>query len=216
MGAVEASSPANTLTEREAADGWELLFDGQSTDAWRGFKQETMTDGWSVEDGALVRTGPGGDIVTKHEYGDFELTIDWQIATGGNSGIFFHVNEDLDEIWHSAPEVQILDDDNHPDGQNPETSAGSNYALHPPSRDVVRPVGEWNEVRLLVRGAHVEHWLNGVRVVEYELGSSDWRALVAASKFAEFPYGESTTGSLAVQDHGDRVAFRNIKVRRLD
>ena len=216
MCAVDSDVAANTLSEREVADGWELLFDGSTIDAWRGFKQDTMPGGWTVEDGVMVRTGEAGDIVSTEQFADFELKIDWQIESGGNSGIFFRVDEALDQVWHSAPEVQVLDDDNHVDGQDALTSAGSNYAIQAPSRDVVRPVGEWNEVRLLVEGTHVEHWMNGVKIVEYEFESPEWRALVDASKFAEFAYGESASGHLALQDHGDRVAFRNIKIRRLD
>lgn len=216
IGAVDSESPLNMLTDRERADGWELLFDGATIDAWRGFKQENLSDGWAVEDGAIVRTGDGGDIVSREEYGDFDLKLDWRLETGGNSGVFFRVSEDAESVWHTAPEVQILDDDAHADGRTPETSAGSNYAIHAPTRPAAGPIGEWNTLRLIVQGSHVEHWLNGVKIVEYELGTPDWQALVAASKFAEFPYGQSTRGHLALQDHGDRVSFRNLKIRRLD
>lgn len=215
-GATDVDHGPNLLTDRERADGWRLLFDGVSASAWRGFKQADLPDGWSVEEGALVRTGPGGDIVSRDEFENFELQIDWQIGPGGNSGIFFGVSEEAEAVWHTAPEIQILDDAAHADGRTPETSAGSNYAIHAPARAAARPVGEWNTVRLVVGGSHVEHWLNGVRIVEYELGSAEWQALVAASKFAPFPYGQSRRGRLALQDHGDRVAFRNIKIRSLD
>ncbi len=216
IGAVDSEPPPNNLTDRERADGWELLFDGTTIDAWRGFKQDGLPVGWSVEDGAVVRTGEGGDIVSREEYGDFDLKVDWRLESGGNSGIFFRVSEDADAVWHTAPEVQLLDDAAHADGRTPVTSAGSNYAINAPTRDAARPIGEWNTLRLVVQGSHVEHWLNGVEVVDYELGTPEWQTLVAASKFAEFPYGESPRGHFALQDHGDRVGFRNIRVRRLD
>jgi len=215
-GLAEADASSNRLTDREQADGWRLLFDGASAESWRGFKQDRLPDGWTVEDGALVRTGAGGDIVSRDQFENFELQIDWQIGPGGNSGIFFGVGEEAEAVWHTAPEMQILDDAAHADGRTPETSAGSNYALQAPTRTAARPVGEWNAVRLVVRDSHVEHWLNGVRVVEYELGTPEWQGLVADSKFAPFPYGQVRRGHLALQDHGDRVAFRNIKIRPLE
>ena len=185
--------------------------------SWRGYKQADMpARGWVVEDGALVCKGGGGDLVSREEYADFELRLEWKISPGGNSGILFHASEDHDNVWESAPEMQILDDARHPDGKNPKTSAGSNYALLAPPPGTTRPVGCWNEVRLIVRGSHVEHWQNGVKLLEYELWSPEWKALVAASKFAKMPgYGLNKTGHLALQDHGDTVAFRDIRIRPL-
>jgi hypothetical protein len=206
----------NTLTAEEIEDGWRLLFDGRTTAGWRGFKSQSVPDGWDVVDGALTRVGGGGDLMTSDQFEDFELALEWKLAEGGNSGIMFRVTEDADETYHTGPEVQILDDANHPDGQNRATSAGANYALHPPARDVVRPIGEWNQVRLIVDGSHVEHWLNGEKIVEYELGSADWEERVADSKFAEWPgYGRAPRGHIVLQDHGDWVAFRNIRIRPL-
>ncbi|HWP99237.1 MAG TPA: DUF1080 domain-containing protein [Vicinamibacterales bacterium] len=213
--AGSAGAP-NTLTEEEKAQGWRLLFDGRTTKGWRGYRQKTMPEGWQVVDGALTRVGKGGDIVTVDRFADFELRIDWKIAPGGNSGIFYRATEEEDAVWKTAPEMQILDNAAHRDGLKPETSAGSNYALHAPVKDVTRPPGEWNEARIVVRGNHVEHWLNGVKVVEYELGSPDWERRVQASKFKEHPrYGRAREGHIALQDHGDWVAFRNIKIREL-
>ncbi len=212
--AAPAQAAPNTLTAQELTEGWRLLFDGATTGGWRGYRAQTMPAGWSVIDGTLTRTGQAGDIVSVETFGDFELRIDWNVAPGGNSGIFFRAAETTDAVWQNAPEVQVLDNAAHQDGTTPETSAGSNYALHAPVRDVMRPAGEWNQTRLLVRGAHVEHWLNGVKIVEYELWSDDWRARVAASKFRDTPeYGQAKVGHIALQDHGDRVAFRNIKIR---
>jgi hypothetical protein len=207
----------NTLTETERSKGWRLLFDGRTTNGWRGFRQESMPEGWQVGNGMLARVAQAGDIVTTEQYGSFELALEWRVGPGGNSGIFFHVTEDNDYVWQTGPEMQILDNAGHRDGQNAETSTGSNYALHAPARDVARPAGEWNEVRLVVRGDHVEHWLNGEKIVEYELGSEDWKARVAASKFATMPgYGRNRRGHIALQDHGDPVQFRSIRIRPLD
>jgi hypothetical protein len=214
--AMADDAAMNTLTPEEKAAGWRLLFDGKTLNGWRGFKSDTPGAGWNVVDGALTRAGQGGDIMTVDQFGDFELLIDWKIAKGGNSGIFFRVTPEGEQVWHSAPEVQILDNSGHKDGTSLETSAGSNYALHAPVRDVTKPVGEWNRVRLVVRGSHVEHWMNGVKLLEYELSSPDWKARVQASKFKEHPgYGRASRGHIALQDHGDLVQFRNIKIRPL-
>jgi len=210
------AAPPNTLSEAERDGGWRLLFDGETLDGWRPFKGEGAPAGWAVQDGTLARVGPGGDIITEEEFEDFELSLEWRVAPGGNSGIFYLVSEDADYVWEAAPEMQVLDDAGHPDGQSELTSAGSNFALHPAPRGVVRPAGEWNEARVVVRDGHVEHWLNGRRVVEYELGSEDWERRVAASKFAEWErYGGTRAGHIGLQDHGDPVWYRDIKVRPL-
>ncbi len=167
-------------------------------------------------DGTLSRVGPGGDIVTEDEFGDFELQVEWRVEEAGNSGIFYRASEEAGRIFHSAPEMQVLDDERHVDGRSTLTSAGANYALHPAPRGVVRPAGEWNEARVRVQGHHVEHWLNGQKIVEYELRSPEWTELVANSKFAEWPmYGMADTGHIGLQDHGDPVYFRNIKIREI-
>jgi hypothetical protein len=214
--AAAGAGAHNTLTDAQRAGGWRLLFDGRSTDGWRGYRRESMPAGWQVVDGTLARTGSGGDIITTEQYDSFELELEWLVGPGGNSGIFFHVTETGDYIWQTGPEMQILDNAGHREGANPETSTGSNYALHGPSSDVARPAGEWNSVRLVVRGDHVEHWLNGTRIVEYVLGSDDWKARVEASKFRDMPgYGANRRGHIALQDHGDPVQFRNIRIRVL-
>jgi hypothetical protein len=210
---AQNTGEANTLTPKEQADGWRLLFDGKTTNGWRGFRQPQMPAGWKAVDGTLTRAGQAGDIVTVDQFGDFELTIDWTLAANGNSGIFYRVTEDDEVMWHSAPELQLIDNA-YREPLKPAQYAGANYDLHPPSRDATKPIGSWNTTRLLVRGSHVEHWLNGVKVVEYELWSDDWERRVKASKFKDFPrYGRARSGYIGLQDHGDRVAFRNIKVR---
>lgn len=206
----------NMLTDQEKATGWKLLFDGKSLAGWRGFKTETPPAGWKAIDGTLVRDASGGDLMTVDEFGDFELRLQWQISKNGNSGIMFHVTSEGGETYETGPEFQILDNAGHRDGQNPMTSAGSNYAMHPPVRDVTKPVGEWNDVRLIVKGPHVEHWMNGVKLLEYELWSPDWEARVQASKFKAMPgYGRAKRGHIVLQDHGNFVAYRNIKIKPL-
>lgn len=210
--------PHNTLSQAEQAAGWMLLFDGKTLDAWRGFGRDDVPDGWQIVDGALTRVGPGGDIITRETFENFELSLDWRIAPGGNSGIFYHVQEQgYSAVWQTGPEMQILDNAGHPDGQDPSTSAGANYALHAPIGDTTRPVGAYNRAKIVVRGKHTQYWLNGVKVVEFEKDSDDWKKRVAASKFAQMRgFGRYSRGHIALQDHGDRVQFRNIKIRRLD
>lgn len=205
----------NTLTAAERAAGWRLLFDGRTTAGWTGFRRDSVT-GWRVEDGALVRVGPGGDIVTTEQFANFELALEWNVAPGGNSGIFFRVTDNAAGVYETGPEMQVLDDSGHADGKSRLTAAGSNFGLHAAPAGVVQRAGEWNRVRLVVNGSHVEHWLNGTKVVEYELWSPEWKALVQSSKFRQWQgYGRALTGRIALQDHGDRVAYRDIKIRVL-
>jgi hypothetical protein len=206
----------NTLTDQEKAAGWRLLFDGKTLDGWRAYNADTMPGGWQVVDGILTRVSRAADIITKDKFGDFELVLDWKVGTGGNSGIFYRAVEGLEWIYHGAPEYQLLDDPNHRDGRNELTSAGANYGLYAPPRGVVRPAGEWNTARIVARGAHVEHWLNGQKVVEYQQGSDEWARLVAAAKFAAWPaYGKAMRGHIGLQEHGGRIEFRNIKILEL-
>jgi hypothetical protein len=206
----------NTLTGAERAAGWRLLFDGQTTAGWRNYGKPTLSDGWTVQDGALTRTGAGGDIITNDEFKNFELTIDWKIEPGGNSGIFYRASEDSEAIYWNAVEMQVLDDAKHPDGQSRVRSAGAAYDLYASPPGHLNPGGQWNTARLIVNGNHVEHWLNGFKLLEYELGSPDWNSKVAGSKFAPHPrFGKNAQGHIGLQDHGNVVAFRNIKIRVL-
>lgn len=210
-------TPINTLTASERAEGWRLLFDGKTTSGWRNFGKTTVSPGWSVTDGILARSGESaGDIITDGKYRNFDLVLDWRVAPGGNSGLFYRGTEEGSYIWQSAPEMQILDDERHADGKSPLTSAGSVFALYEAPRGAVRPAGEWNTARLFVNGNHVEHWLNGTKLLEYELGSEDWSRRRAASKFSSMPsYGTAAEGHIGLQDHGDKVEFRNIRIRVL-
>jgi cytochrome c len=207
----------NSLTATQKAQGWKLLFDGESAEGWRGFRKQELPEGWSVIDGAIVRTGSGGDIITREQFDDFELSLDWKVQPGGNSGIFYNVTEDGGAVYSTGPEMQVLDNVGHADGGSPLTSAGANYALHSPAWDTTGPPGTWNRARIVMDGDRVEHWLNGVLLLEYVLNSPDWERRVADSKFNGMPdYGRRRSGHIALQDHGDVVAFRNLMIRRLD
>lgn len=218
IGESEAQEPAMpNLTTAEEAEGWRLLFDGTFA-GWRGYRRDDVPAGWSAKDGVLAFTPGrgGGDLITADQFGDFELAFEWKIGPGGNSGVFFRLTEAERAPYWTGPEMQILDDAGHADGSVPESSAGANYGLHAPARAVAKPPGQWNQARILARGPRVEHWLNGVRVVAYELWTDEWRALVAETKFADWPgYGMARSGHVGLQDHGDPVWYRNLKIREL-
>lgn len=195
----------------------DLLGDGASKH-WRGYRLDTLPQAWSHDPatGVLTRTRFGGDIVTRQQFTDFEFVIEWKVGPGGNNGIFYHATEATEVIYENAPEMQILDNARHQDGKNVLTSAGANYALDAPVRDVSKPAGEWNQSRVVVIGSHVEHWMNGVKLLEYELWTPEWTAKVAKTKFAQWPtYGLARRGHIGLQEHGDVVSFRNIRVREL-
>lgn len=228
MQAAKARKP-NTLTKQEKQQGWKLLFDGKTTKGWRGaYKKEFPAFGWEVKNGTLTvlesggaESRHGGDIVTVNEYSNFELKLDFKLTKGANSGIKYFVVESLPRPAGSAIglEYQILDDKKHPDakkGVKGNRTVASLYDLIPAEGKRANPVGKWNHARLLVKGSHVEHWLNSRKVVEYERGSQIFRALVAKSKYKDFKnFGEHPRGHILLQDHGDRVSFKNIKIRVL-
>ena len=218
QGATAAQPAApNTLTAAEKAAGWKLLFDGNSMDQWRGYKSQTVPNAWMAMDGTIMKDRPAGDIMTKEKFANFELSIDWQISKGGNAGIFYRGTEEYDHIYWSGPEFQLLDDANAPDGHDRLTSAGAAYAIYPSPAGVVKPAGQWNTTRIVVNGAHVEHWLNGKKLLSYELWSPDWTAKVKASKFNDYPnYGKAKSGYIGIQgDHDGVLALRNIKIKVL-
>lgn len=200
-----------------AAGGWRLLLKDSSAPGWRGWKEPGLPAGWHVDGGVLHKDGPVDDLVTNEEYGSFELELEWKIGKGGNSGIFYRGTREYDHIYWSAPEYQLLDDANTEDGKSPLTAAGSDYALYGVPPGVAKPFDQWNRTRLIVRGNHVEHWLNGVKVVEYEFGSADWKGRVAGSKFSRYPnYGMAARGLIGIQgDHPGGLAVRNIRIREL-
>ncbi len=212
-GIVWAIGDARNTTDTE----WKALLDEQLVGTWRGYQRESMPDGWQMVDGTLARVGDAGDIITIDQFENFELRFDWKVEHGGNSGIFFGVGEDGAVAWHSGPEYQLLHNAGHPDGQAAITAAGSNYAVHPPFEDMTNPVGEWNRSRLRVNRGHVEHWMNGMYLLSYDIGDDEWQRRVTDSKFSELPlYGQNRRGHIAIQDHGDPVWFRNMKIRALD
>jgi hypothetical protein len=224
--ACNAEAPQSQGTSQVTAGEWIDLFNGENLDGWRSYGAGgTLNPQWIVEDGAIVLNvdedtdeTTGGDLITVEQYENFELELEWKISAGGNSGIFFGVREipDLDVAYDTGIEMQVLDDDRHVDGRTPETSAGACYALYPPTGKVLRPVGEYNRVRLVVNGGHVEHWLNGRKIVEYVIGSDDWNERIAASKFADWKhFARYRKGYIGLQDHTDRVWFRNIRLREL-
>jgi hypothetical protein len=204
----------NTLTTAEKKAGWRLLFDGQTTKGWRNFKAQDIKPGWTVKDGALTCSDPhnAGDIMTKDQFDWFELTLDYNIGKGENSGIMYHVTEQGEATWHTGPEIQLFDNPSNPEVQK----AGWLYQLYQSKVDATKPAGEWNHVRILVTPAKCQTDMNGVKYYEYVLGSEDFKARLAKSKFATMPYfAKSMTGSIAFQgDHG-LVSFRNIKIRRI-
>ncbi len=213
----------NTLTKREIDEGWELLFDGTSASLhslWKAFNGGEVT-GWRAENGILYNSGVGsdhgGDIITKADFMDFELYLEWKIDSQSNSGIFYHVQEGLtDAIYESGPEYQLIDDNGWPEDLEDYQLSGSNYGMHAPIDARVVPLEEWNSSRIVVNSPHVEHWLNGTKVVEYELWTPEWKELKAGSKWAESPYyGIAKSGHIGLQDHGGLTMFRNIKVRKL-
>jgi hypothetical protein len=215
--ARQGDAMQNQLTAEERAAGWRLLFDGRSLDGWRVYRGQSQPGAWYVQDGALTKAQATDDIISVDQFGDFELALEWKLSRGGNAGLFYRGTEEYDHVYWSAPEYQLLDDPNHRDGQNRLTAAGAAYGLYPAPPGVVRPAGEWNSTRIVVRGPHVEHWLNGTKLLEYELWSPGWEAKVNASKFVDWPkYGRARRGHIAVQgDHGGELGLRSIRIREL-
>ncbi len=219
-----AAPPAAAPAAAPAAKGWITLFDGGDISrSFRGFKSDTVPSSWVVKDGCLVHLKSagdghmvGGDLVTRGSWCNFELELEWKVTPGGNSGIFYRAGEDTGSIWENAPEMQILDDAAHNDGKNRLTSAGADYALYPAPIGAVKPVGQWNQVRIVADGDHVQYFLNGVKTCDFVRNSADWKARVAASKFSKMPkYGTNACGHIGLQDHGDEVWFRNIRLKPL-
>jgi hypothetical protein len=208
---------SGSLTTAGADTSWRTLVDGKSTDAWRGYKTQSFPASWHLADGTLTKNGSADDLISKDEFGDFELTWDWKIAPNGNAGVFYRATEEYPKVYWSGTEYQLLDDAGHPDGKSRLTSAGAAYALYPSPAGVVKPANQWNSSRIVARGAHVEHWLNGQKVVDYELWSPDWEAKVKASKFGEWAnYGRAKRGHIAIQgDHDGTLWIRNMRIREL-
>lgn len=214
---VRQQGSNNTLTAQERAEGWQLLFDGTDMKDWRGYGSQELPTGWRVADGEMQKPKSGDDIITRDRYRDFDLQLDWKLTPGGNSGVFYRATEEYPKVYWSGPEYQLLDDARHPDGKSRLTSAGAAYGIYPSPAGYVKPANEWNHTRIVVKGNHVEHWLNGHKMVEYDLGSADWTARVAKAKFAAYPnYGKAPQGYIGIQgDHDGALAIRNVKIRVL-
>lgn len=220
---ASAESPVNTLSDSEKKSGWQLLFDGKTTEGWRNFKKDGISDGWEIVDGAMVRSSKGaGDIVTDKKYGAFELSLEYKISKGGNSGVMFHVLENSDRPWHTGPEIQVQD---NVDGHDPQL-AGWLYQLYQPSAprwvqnkatpDSTRPAGQWNELYIRIAPGGSEVCMNGVLYYRFNVGDKKWKERVAKSKFAKFEgFGAAGSGHICLQDHGNKVSYRNIKVREI-
>lgn len=230
---VEEAAPMNALTEKEKEEGWMMLFDGETSTGWRNYGKETFPDGWIITDGMLHCPGSGkgeaggadrGDILYgDKKFSNFHVKLEWKISEGGNSGIFYlgQESDELSHIWKTAPEMQILDNEKHPDamaGKDGNRQAGSLYDLIPANPQNTKPVGEWNSVEIMVFKGSVWHKMNGETVVEYHLWTPEWNELVAGSKFPKLNENWADVaqeGYFGLQDHGDDVWFRNIKIREL-
>ncbi len=233
--ADERAPVPNRLSEAERREGWRLLFDGESFSGWKIYgADDHAIEGWKIEEGALVFTRdvslagliwhhlnpfvPSAlDLMTLERFDDFELSIDWKISRGGNSGIFYRVPDERDALaWERGLEMQVLDDDAHRDGRIDRRRAGNLYDLQGLVRGATRPVGEWNRARIRAEGGHFRHWLNGRLIVDIVRDGDEWRRAHAASKFADREgHGRADRGHITLQDHGDVVWYRNIKIRPL-
>jgi len=227
--AAEASpcEGKNTLTDEEKAAGWKLLFDGEDMSGWHGYNGQPL-EAWTIEDCALKTVGTEGnygtdmraDLVTDEDYENFEISIDWKASAGGNSGLMYGVVEDpkYDAAWKTGPEYQFIDDVGFPEKLEEWQKAGANYAMHLPNdQKVLEPVGDWNTTRIVVKGPHVEHWLNGRKILEFERWNDEWKTLRDSGKWKDAPdYGMAKSGHIVLQDHGSVFWFRNIKIRPLE
>jgi len=224
LSALILGSCGNTKTKkikRDAPDKeWIVLFDGSNTDAWKGFKKDSLPAGWDIHNGFFITTGEGGDlggdVITKQIFEDFKLSLEWKISDGGNSGVFFGVIEgDNPTVYASGPEYQLIDDLGFAYPLEDWQKTAANYGVHiaDSTKLMIRPAGEWNLSGIRVKNGHVIHWLNGEKVVEYQLWDDDWKKRVAGSKWKDYPnYGLAINGHIGLQDHGDTIAFRNIKI----
>ncbi|RFS23974.1 DUF1080 domain-containing protein [Chitinophaga silvatica] len=220
--AGDTSNAAAALTDTEKAEGWQLLYNGKDLTGWRIFKNKPA-DTW-VAEGAILhclgsktdKSDKRGDLITDKEFENFELQADWKLAAQGNSGILYMVTEEFDAPYLSGPEYQIIDDKNFPEKLEDWQKTGANYAMNPPLVAASNPIGEWNTTKIIVNKGHVEHWLNGQKTAEYELGSPEWKKHKAEGKWKDAKgYGMSRKGHIAFQDHGSEIWFKNVKIKEL-
>lgn len=221
---ASAQTP-NTLSKKEKKAGWKLLFDGKTTQGWHTYLKTEPSAAWKVEDGALSldqdakkNGAPGGDLVTNDEYENYELSLEWKISEGGNSGVIFGVHEDpkLGATYLSGPEMQVLDDQKHPDGKFTKHNSGDLYDMKKSEKYAAKPVGEWNTAVIRKKDGKLTFWLNGVQTIEVTMGSDEWKTLLDNSKFKTWKaFGQYPKGHIALQDHGDQVWYRSVKLRQL-
>lgn len=226
-GPPNSENEMNALIAGQQEDGWIQMFDGKTTNGWRGYNKQAFPEkGWKVENGTLrcmdqeTGEGGGGDIIYDTPYKDFDFTFEWKISEAGNSGVFYLAKElPGEEIWHSAPEFQVLDNERHPDanqGKDGNRKAASLYDLIPANPQNAKPAGEWNTSEIVVNQGHVTHYMNGEKVVEYQMGTPEWDELVAGSKFNPYPeFGKYREGYIGLQDHSNDVWYRNLKIKPL-
>lgn len=224
VSALSLTAQQNSLTEKEKKEGWKLLFDGRTTSGWHYYNGTKTGSAWKITDGALVLDvegkikGVNGNLVTDQEFENFELSIDWNISACGNSGILFNVIEDAKygEPYLTGPEMQVLDNTCHPDAKIIKHQAGELYDLIASQKVSVKPAGEWNVARIISNKGHLEFWLNNVKQVETSMFTPEWDAMIATSKFKTMPgFGKSRRGRLCLQEHGNKVSYRNIKIREI-
>lgn len=208
----------NQLTAEQKAEGWQLLFNGKDLSQWRSFKQPVVHEKWQIEDGAITLTaGGGGDLISKKSYKNFELTLDWKIAEAGNSGILILADEKGKYIYSHAPEIQILDNERHPDNKLDTHLSGSLYDLMASPVASHKKAGQWNSTKIRLENSALTVWQNEVQTAQVTIGSAEWNSLIAKSKFASWPgFAKATEGHLGLQDHGDQVWFKNIKIKELN
>lgn len=212
-----ATAKDNTLTTEEKSSGWELLFDGKSLQHWRNYQKSEVSEQWKILDGAITLTGKGGgDLISLKQYSQFELKLEWKIAEGGNSGVFILADEEGKYVFSHAPEIQIIDNEKHPDSKLDSHRSGSLYDMVAAPSSAYKPANTWNSMVIRLEDGVLSVWQNGVMTVHIVMHSSTWDKLVAASKFANWQgFAEQTAGYIGLQDHGDKVAFKNIKIKEL-
>jgi Domain of Unknown Function (DUF1080) len=223
-----AETPTTSSAPSADTTGFVSLFDGKTTSGWHTYGKTTIGEAWKVADGVLYldttkkegwQTSQGGDIVTAEEYENFDLKLEWKIAPNGNSGIIFYINEDTSKyqyVWKTGPEMQVLDNSGHPDGKLIKHRAGDLYDLISCSKETVKSPGEWNQAEIISNKGKLDFYLNGTNVVSTTLWDDSWKALIAGSKFKDMPgFGTYKKGKIALQDHGNTVWYKNIKIKRL-
>jgi len=211
---VSASTEVNKLTDGEKKEGWQLLFDGESFSGWRNYGEKGVREGWKIVDGTMKHTKGGKDLMTKEQFEDFELKLEWKIDEGANSGIFLGVREIKDKISRSGIEMQIIDNERHLDAKNEKNVSGACYGLYKPPAGAGRKAGEWNQVHIIKKGAHYQFFQNGVKTADFDLESTEFIDLIAGAKFKNWPhFARYRKGHIGLQDHGDIVYFRNIKLK---